>query len=123
MFLRAAPPEPGAGDRGLAFSSKSLALRLPEGQRPLPWGRASGSLGPAPPLHSLLSELEKSLSSGSQGSWSVTSHQLGLSEGSDLFLRERKEEGRDTHKQGESEKEKEASEKRGGADRPRQMSA
>ena len=56
--------------------------------------------------------------------WSVvTSHQLGLSEDSDLFLRERKEEGRDTHKQGESEKEKEASEKHGGADRPRQMSA
>lgn len=40
--------------------------------------------------------------------WSiVTSHQLGLSKDSDLSLRERKEEGRDTHKQGESEKEKE----------------
>lgn len=124
MFLWAAPPEPGVGDRGLVFSSKSLTLRLHEEKSPLPWGRASDSMGPPSPLHSLLSELEKSLSNGSQESRSVvTSHQLGLSKDSDLFLRERKEEGRDTYKQGESEKERRKQVRNTEADRSRQMLA
>ena len=53
----------------------------------------------------------------------VTSHQLGLSKDSDLFLRERKEEGRDTYKQGESGKERRKQVRNTEADRPRQMLA
>ena len=97
MFLWVAPPEPGVGDRGLVFSSKSLILRLPEEQRPLPWGRASDSMGPPSPLHSLLSELEKSLSNGSQESLVCSDFSsAGLVQGF-RFVFERKKRGRERH--------------------------
>lgn len=99
MFLWVAPPEPGVGDRGLVFSSKSLILRLPEEQRPLPWGRASDSMGPPSPLHSLLSELEKSLSNGSQESLVCSDFSsAGLVQGF-RFVFERKKRGRERHTQ------------------------
>ena len=116
MFLWAAPPEPGVGDRGLVFSSKSLTLRLHEEKSALPWGRASDSMGPPSPLHSLLSELEKSLSNGSQESPVCSDFSpAGLVQGF-RFVFERKERRRERHIQTgrEWKGEKETSEKHGG---------
>lgn len=90
--------------------SGSMRRRVPflEGELPSPWD---------PDLLCTVFCLSwrRAFPVAARSPWSVvTSHQLGLSKDSDLFLRERKVEGRDTYKQGESEKEKETSEKHGG---------